>query len=178
MDNPKSLVERCAAIEMLVLDVDGVLTDGSITYTDRGEELKSFHVRDGAGIKFWQQQGKQAAILSGRTSQTVTVRAAELGIDIVVQGASAKLAAFGQILQETATQPNQVCFVGDDLPDLAVMQNCGLAVAVADACAEVRANAHHVVRAAGGRGAVREIIELILQCQNRWHFVVDRFRNE
>ncbi len=178
MDNRKSLHERCAAVELLVLDVDGVLTDGSIVYADSGSELKAFHVRDGAGIKIWRQEGKGIAILSGRSSGVVEVRAAELGIDTVIQGAADKLAAFRQVLVRSGLCQSRVCFVGDDLPDLPVLLHCGLAVAVGDACPEAKALAHYVTAAAGGRGAVRETIELILRCQSRWQAVVERYRNE
>jgi 3-deoxy-D-manno-octulosonate 8-phosphate phosphatase (KDO 8-P phosphatase) len=173
-----SLAERCVRVEMLVLDVDGVLTDGGIIYGDDGVELKQFHVRDGSGLKIWQYLGKRAAIITGRTSQVVTVRAAELGIEPVYQGAPEKMAAYRDLLAGAGLAPEQVCFIADDVPDLPVLLNCGLAVAVADACPEVRAAAHYVTRAGGGRGAVRETIELILRCQGQWQKIVERFRGE
>jgi 3-deoxy-D-manno-octulosonate 8-phosphate phosphatase (KDO 8-P phosphatase) len=177
--NPEpSLADRCARIEMLVLDVDGVLTDGGIIYADDGTELKQFHVRDGSGLKIWQYLGKRAAIITGRTSKVVTVRAAELGIAPVYQGAPEKMAAYRELLAAGGLRTEQVCFIGDDVPDLPLLLNCGLAVAVADACPEARAAAHYVTRAAGGRGAVREAIELILRCQGAWQRVVERFRSE
>jgi 3-deoxy-D-manno-octulosonate 8-phosphate phosphatase (KDO 8-P phosphatase) len=169
---------RCAAIELLVLDVDGVLTDGLIVYADNGVEIKAFHVRDGSGLKLWQLAGKRAAVISGRRSRAVEVRAAELGIDPVIQGEAAKLAAYRRLLAGTALGPEQVAFVGDDLPDLPLLLNCGLGVAVADACAEVRTAAHYITQAQGGRGAVRETIELILRCQGRWQPLVERYRGE
>ena len=173
-----SLEARCRGIELLVLDVDGVLTDGSIVYADDGVEVKTFHVRDGSGLNLWRRAGKRAAVVSGRTSKAVAVRAAELGIDPVVQGAADKLPALRQILAATGMRPEQTAYVGDDVPDLPVLLSCGLAVAVADACPEVIADAHYVTRAAGGRGAVRETIELILRCQGQWHKVVERFRGQ
>ncbi len=163
---------------MLVLDVDGVLTDGRIVYADDGVEIKEFHVRDGSALKLWQREGKRTAVISGRQSRTVEVRAAELGIAPVVQGAAEKLSAYRAILAETAMAPEQVCYVGDDVPDLPVLRHCGLAVAVADACVEVREDAHYVTRASGGGGVVRETIELILRCQGRWQLVVERYRGE
>jgi 3-deoxy-D-manno-octulosonate 8-phosphate phosphatase (KDO 8-P phosphatase) len=169
------LSQRCASIELLVLDVDGVLTDGSIVYGDDGVELKTFFVRDGSGLKLWQMAGKRAAIITGRTSNVVEIRARELGIAPVIQGAADKLTGFRQVLDEVPVAAEQVCGVGDDVPDLPVLRRCGLAVAVADACPEVLAQAHHVTRAAGGRGAVREVVELILRCQGRWHDLVGRF---
>jgi YrbI family 3-deoxy-D-manno-octulosonate 8-phosphate phosphatase len=170
-----TLSSRCAAVELLVLDVDGVLTDGSVVYADNGVELKSFHVRDGSGLKLWQMAGKRSAILTGRTSRVVDIRAAEVGVETVVQGVADKLPAFRQLLAATALRPEQVCYIGDDLPDLPVLRRSGLAVAVADACPEVREAAHHVTRACGGRGAVRETIELILRSQGHWQRLLERF---
>jgi 3-deoxy-D-manno-octulosonate 8-phosphate phosphatase (KDO 8-P phosphatase) len=173
-----ALSRRCAAIELLVLDVDGVLTDGRIIYGDNGVEWKVFHVRDGSGLKLWHDAGKRSAIISGRSSRAVEVRAAELGISLVLQGLSDKGPAYQRILAETNVRPEQVCFVGDDVPDLPILSHCGLAVAVADGCPEARAAAHYITGAPGGNGAVRETIELILRCQNRWQGVVDIFRNQ
>jgi 3-deoxy-D-manno-octulosonate 8-phosphate phosphatase (KDO 8-P phosphatase) len=171
-----SLVERCARIELLALDVDGVLTDGSITYGSDGSELKTFHVRDGSGLKLWEQAGHRAAIITGRSSPIVARRAAELGIANVVQGANDKLAAFRTVLAECRLGPEQVCYIGDDLPDLPVLRSSGLAVAVADACLEARGAAHLVTQAAGGHGAVREVIEWLLRCQGRWQELVARYQ--
>jgi 3-deoxy-D-manno-octulosonate 8-phosphate phosphatase (KDO 8-P phosphatase) len=173
-----TLQDRCTGIEMLVVDVDGVLTDGGIIHGSGGAELKQFHVRDGAGLKVWHQAGKRSALITGRTSPVVDVRAAELGIAFVVQGAADKLAAYRGLLERTGLPPAAVCYLGDDLPDLPPVYRCGLAAAVADACAEVRAVAHYVTRAAGGRGAVREVIELILRCQGAWQRVVDELRKK
>ena len=173
-----TLLDRLLKIEWLVLDVDGVLTDGGIYYDNAGVETKRFHVRDGSGLKIWGFVGKRAAILTGRTSKLVEIRAAELGITPVIQGAAEKLPAYRRFLAETGCRPEQVCAIGDDVPDLGVLVNSGLAVAVADACPEVRAAAQLVTRAAGGAGAVREVIERVLQAQGKWQPVVDRFRNE
>ncbi len=167
---------RCAAIDLLVVDVDGVLTDGGIIYSDDGAELKQFHVRDGSGLKIWQFVGKRAALITGRRSKVVEVRAAELGIDPVIQGAADKMPAYRDLLRIGGWRTEQVCYVGDDVPDLPVLRHCGLAVAVADAIPEVIAEAHYVTRARGGRGAVREAIELILRCQGHWQTIVERFR--
>ena len=173
-----TLAERCSHIDLLLLDVDGVLTGGEIIYSDDGREWKQFHVRDGSALKFWHLAGKRAAILSGRTSQIVEVRAKEVGIALVMQGAGDKLAAFRELLERTGVHPQRVCYIGDDLPDLPVLGHCGLAIAVADACPEVMAAAHYVTRAAGGRGAVREAVELILRSQGHWAGIVERYRNE
>jgi YrbI family 3-deoxy-D-manno-octulosonate 8-phosphate phosphatase len=174
----RALAERCAAIQLLVLDVDGVLTDGSIIYADDGAELKKFHVRDGSGLKIWEYFGMKAALITGRQSRLVEVRAAELGVSPVIQGARDKLPAYREVLAATKFEPAQVCCIGDDVPDLPLLRNCGLAVAVGDACPDVIADAHYVTAAAGGRGAVREIVELILRCQGHWQQLLDRFRNE
>jgi 3-deoxy-D-manno-octulosonate 8-phosphate phosphatase (KDO 8-P phosphatase) len=174
----ETLLDRLRKIEWLVLDVDGVLTDGGIYYDNAGVETKRFHVRDGSGLKIWNHVGKRAAIITGRTSKLVEIRAAELGVSPVIQGAAEKLPAFRRFLAETGCRPDQVCAIGDDVPDLGVLVNSGLPVAVADACPEVRAAARFVTRAGGGAGAVRETIELILAAQQKWLPVVDRFRNE
>lgn len=171
----ETLAERCRRIELLVIDVDGVLTDGGIVYDDGGAETKTFHVRDGAGVRIWQMLGKRSAILSGRRSPVVERRAQEMGVDRVIQGASEKLPAFAELLAQERLAAGQACFVGDDLPDLPVLRNCGLAVAVPDACPEARQAAHFVTRTAGGEGAVRETVELILRCQGLWQGLVERF---
>ncbi len=163
---------RAARIELLLLDVDGVLTDGSVLYADDGTELKRFHVRDGSGLKFWRDLGNRAAIVSGRTSSAVDRRAKELGIAPVLQGRSEKLAALDEVLTALDLRPEQVCAIGDDLPDLPVLKRVGLAVAVADACPEVRAAAHHVTAAPGGRGAVRDAIEWLLKLRGEWGTVL------
>jgi 3-deoxy-D-manno-octulosonate 8-phosphate phosphatase (KDO 8-P phosphatase) len=179
--NPRpapSFEERCRAVELLLLDVDGVLTDGRIIYTDGGAELKEFHVRDGSGLRLWLLEGRKAAVLSGRSSPAVERRLRELGVDLVFQGASDKLFVFREVLRTTGVAPERVCFVGDDLPDVPVLRHCGLAVAVADACAEARREAHYVTTAAGGRGAVRETVELLLRAQGRWDAIVERYRTQ
>jgi YrbI family 3-deoxy-D-manno-octulosonate 8-phosphate phosphatase len=165
-----------APVELLVLDVDGVLTDGSITYTPEGAELKTFHVRDGSGIALWRRLGCKAAVISGRSSPAVAVRAAELDIDPVHLGVADKRAALDSIWRVTGLSPQQTCAIGDDLPDLPVLTAVGFPIAVADACAEVRAAANYVTLAAGGRGAVREVIELILRSQGRWEELLSHFR--
>lgn len=167
------LTERAAKIELLLLDVDGVLTDGSIVYTDDGHEIKRFHVRDGSGLKLWHNSGKRSAIVSGRSSRAVERRAAELGIAPVLQGRSEKLPAFEAVLNELRLLPEQVCAIGDDLPDLPVLKRAGLAVTVADACPEVRAMANYVTAVPGGHGAVRDAIEWLLRLQGLWEGLVE-----
>ncbi|MBA4064018.1 MAG: phenylphosphate carboxylase subunit delta [Isosphaera sp.] len=169
------LAARAARIELLLLDVDGVLTDGGIVYADDGAELKRFHVRDGSGLKLWHGLGKRTAIVSGRASRAVERRAAELGIAPVLQGRSDKLPAFEAVLAATGLSADQVCAVGDDLPDLPVLRRVGLAVAVADACPEVRAGADYVTAVPGGRGAVRDTVEWMLKLRGEWDRVVAGF---
>ena len=163
---------------MLVVDVDGVLTDGGIVYSDQGAELKQFHVRDGSGLKAWTKLGKKAGIITGRRSLLVQRRADELGFCVVVQGAEDKRAALDLILNEHQLRAEQVCYVGDDLPDVPLLRRVGLAVAVADACAEAIEDAHYVTKAGGGRGAVREVIELVLRAQGHWQALVAMLRAE
>lgn len=173
-----TLPRRCQPIEAILLDVDGVLTDGGIIYTDRGDELKVFHVRDGSGLKLWQKAGKRAAIITGRRSEIVVRRGLELGLKPVVQGADDKLAAFEKVLKELKLTPEKVCYIGDDLPDLGPMREAGLAVAVADACPEAIEDAHYTTAARGGQGAVRETVELILKSQGSWDDLVAQYRGE
>jgi YrbI family 3-deoxy-D-manno-octulosonate 8-phosphate phosphatase len=167
--------DRCRAIELVLADVDGVLTDGSIVLDNQGIETKHFHIRDGLGIKLWQRGGGQFGLVTGRSSHIVKVRAAELQVEIVRQGTEEKLAAMMEIAQELDLRPEQVCYIGDDLPDMGAIRRAGLGVAVADACEEVRQAAHYVTAAGGGRGAVRETIELIIKSQGRWDDVIHKY---
>jgi 3-deoxy-D-manno-octulosonate 8-phosphate phosphatase (KDO 8-P phosphatase) len=164
----KTLRERCSAIELLIVDVDGVLTAGGIIYGSPEVEIKQFYVRDGSGLHLWRLAGKRTGLITGRSSPVVQRRAAELGIGLVVQGASEKLPAYRSMLAQADVGEEAVCYIGDDVPDVPPLRRCGLAVAVADACPEVRAIAHYTTQAPGGRGAVRETIELVLRCQGRW----------
>ena len=173
---PDPLRAKAERIAVLVLDVDGVLTDGGIWYTDRGDELKRFHARDGLGLNLWRRAGGRAAVLSGRASEAVARRAAELGLAPVYQGRDDKAAGFAALLAELGVAPEQVCGIGDDLPDLPFLTRCGLAVAVGDAAAEVRSAADHVTAAPGGRGAVREAVEWLLKARGQWAELVDRYR--
>jgi 3-deoxy-D-manno-octulosonate 8-phosphate phosphatase (KDO 8-P phosphatase) len=166
------LTARCAPIELLVVDVDGVLTDGVIMMDAAAPETKRFHVRDGLGYALWHRAGKHSAILSGRRAGAVNRRAAELAIPHVLQGHDAKDGPFRDLIERLGLEPAQVCYVGDDLPDLPVLRAVGLAACPADAVAEVRDAAHLVARAPGGRGAVREVIEVILKSQGKWSSVI------
>lgn len=173
-----TLPRRCQPIEALIVDVDGVLTDGGITYTDAGAEIKTFHVRDGSGLKVWQRAGKKAALLTGRRSEIVMRRGIELGFKPIVQGADDKAAALERIFKELKVKPEEVCAIGDDITDLRILREVGLAVAVADASPEAIEDAHYVTAARGGQGAVRETIELILKCQGLWDDIIAELRGE
>jgi 3-deoxy-D-manno-octulosonate 8-phosphate phosphatase (KDO 8-P phosphatase) len=165
MNDYRTIHDRCRGIDLVVIDVDGVLTDGRLIYTERGEEAKAFHVRDGSGIKRWLQLGKRAALLTGRSSPIVERRGKELGISAIVQSAEDKLPAFERLLAGQRVSAEHTAYIGDDWPDVPVLRSCGLAVAVADACDEVHAAAHYVTQAPGGHGAVRELIDLLLRHQ-------------
>jgi 3-deoxy-D-manno-octulosonate 8-phosphate phosphatase (KDO 8-P phosphatase) len=171
-----SLDQRCRPIRLILSDVDGVLTDGGIVFDNQGIEIKRFHVRDGMGIQLWQKAGYRFGLITHRSSNIVKLRVAELGIEIIRQGIDNKLTAMQGILAELRLAPTQVCYIGDDLPDLPVIRSVGLGVAVADACAEVRQTAHHVTSLSGGTGAVRETIELILRAQGRWEDLIQAYR--
>ncbi|MHC4802340.1 MAG: KdsC family phosphatase [Planctomycetota bacterium] len=164
-----------ANVELLCLDVDGVMTDGSIRLDDNAVETKRFHVRDGTGIKLWMKLGYQVAIITGRTGQVVVHRARELGITHVIQGTRDKAAALEQVLRELALAPEQAAVMADDLPDLPMMHRAGYAMAVADAVDEVRQQAAFVTTRPGGAGAVREAVEHLLKARDRWHEAVGFF---
>ncbi len=160
---------------MILSDVDGVLTDGSITIDNAGIESKSFYVRDGLAIRTWCKAGFQFGLLTARNSQVVKLRAAELGLTWVRQGFEDKLPAAREMIQQAGFRMNEICYIGDDLPDLRVMFEVGLSATVADAAPEVRAQAQWVMQANGGRGAVRELIERLLKAKGRWDdFVPNR----
>ncbi len=169
------LDQRLKNVTVILSDVDGVMTDGGIGFDNSGIEYKQFHVRDGLGIKLWQQAGHRFGILTARSSQIVQVRAKELGIDIVRQGFEDKLTAGKQIASELDIDLQQICFIGDDLTDIPIMQNVGLAVTVADGASEVQEIAHLQTKTCGGRGAVRELVELILKKQNRWDELIRKY---
>lgn len=162
---PPELLLRAQGIRVALFDVDGVLTDGGLYYADSGAEMKAFSVHDGHGIRMLGESGVAAAIISGRSSRALEARARNLGIELLFQGAAEKLAAFDEILRRCSLVGEACAFVGDDLPDLPVMERCGLAVAVPDAPAPVRRRAQYVTRAGGGRGAVREVCEIILHAR-------------
>jgi 3-deoxy-D-manno-octulosonate 8-phosphate phosphatase (KDO 8-P phosphatase) len=158
-----TLVERANDIRLLVLDVDGVLTDGRLYYTARGEQMKCFHVRDGAGIKQLLKSGVQIAAISGRKSKAVDKRLGELGVTWIRQGIEDKLAALRELLDILNLGPQAVASIGDDTADLPIFEVARLAIAVADAHPSVKSQAHFITQALGGQGAVREVCDLILE---------------
>lgn len=161
----QDVYHRAQRIRLAIFDVDGVLTDGSLYFTDSGEELKAFNVRDGHGMKMLQACGVRLAIITSRSSRCVELRARNLGIDLLYQGVADKLATFQELLAQLKLDVAAAAYMGDDVIDLPVMQRCGLALTVAEAPAAVKNHAHYVSQAPGGRGAVREVCELIMQAQ-------------
>ena len=166
---------RVEGVKLLVLDVDGVLTDGRLYYHDDGTESKAFDVRDGHGIKMLRQAGIETAIISGRRSPSVDKRAADLGITEVVQGVRDKVPILEKLVSQKHLKPEEIAYVGDDIVDLPVMNRVGLAIAVADASEHLFDAAHYVTIAPGGRGAVREVAELILGVRGRWSKVAGKY---
>ena len=160
--------DRARQIKLLLMDCDGVLTDGRIWLFDNGEEQKGFHTRDGLGLELWHRAGLKSGIISGRNSAAVERRAQGLGMSYVVQGVKEKVQAFTDTVTKAGVTNDEVAFIGDDLNDIPLMLRSGFGVAVADAAAEVRERAHYVTKVSGGQGAVREVIELILKAQDRW----------
>jgi 3-deoxy-D-manno-octulosonate 8-phosphate phosphatase (KDO 8-P phosphatase) len=159
---------RARRVRVLILDVDGVMTDGRVTYHSGGGDSKTFHVRDGLGVQLLLASRCRVALISGRESEVVTRRAEELGIAPVLQGVDDKVAAYESILRELDCKDEDAAYVGDDLPDLPLLRRTGLSFAVADAAPEARASAQVVLRAGGGQGAVREACEIILRAKGAW----------
>lgn len=166
---------RWQAIELILSDVDGVLTDGGVIFDNEGIETKKFHIRDGLGIKLWMRAGFHFGIITARTSHIVKVRARELGVELVRQGFEEKLPVARELIRDMGLTPEQVCFIGDDLTDIPVIKSVGMGIAVADAVEEVRKAADHTTKIGGGRGAVREVVETILKAKHRWEDVIQRY---
>ena len=169
------VTQRARAVKWVIVDVDGVLTDGRTFCGSGGFEGVLFHVHDGTGIKYLRRCGIRAAFMSGRSVEAVLHRARTLGVEEVVQGAKVKLDGYEELRARLGFSDDEACYVGDDLPDLPVMRRVGLAVAVSDARPEVREAAHLVTQAPGGAGAVRELAEFILKAQGKWQEVLRRY---
>lgn len=169
------MMEKLADIRLLLLDVDGVMTDGGIIYDGNGLETKVFNVKDGHGIKMLQRHGIEVGIITGRTSAVVDIRARELGIELVYQGALKKLECYLDIKQRTGFLDSQIAYVGDDVIDVPVMRRVQFAAAPADALLEARNAAQYVTTCAGGKGAVREVCDMILKGRGLWSEVTSRY---
>lgn len=161
-----NLEDRFRRVRFLLLDCDGVLTDGRLYFGPTGEELKAFFVRDGQGLVLWHEAGFGSGIISGRRSEIVELRGRQLGVEFIRQGVEEKLQAFEEVIAESGVSPDETAYVGDDTPDVEVMLKVGLAVAVADALDEVKSAAHYVTKAKGGKGAVRELVDLLLAAKS------------
>lgn len=173
----KSCLPRAAKIKILLLDVDGVLTDGSITYNHEGREIKSFHSRDGMGISLVRQAGIKVGIITARTSEAVTRRAQDLKLDYVFQGKRDKLTTYREICLTENLIDEEIAYMGDDWLDLPLMTRVGLAATVADAAREVLQVAHFTTKRAGGRGAVREVCDLLIEAKGMQEALLARHMN-
>ncbi|MCX5903738.1 MAG: HAD-IIIA family hydrolase [Proteobacteria bacterium] len=167
--------EKARDIKLLILDVDGVLTDGKIVYTDRGEEAKAFDVKDGHGLKLLMRAGIPVALITGRSSPAVEHRARDLGITRVYQKAINKIEAYEELRRAENLRDEEICVVGDDLPDLPILRICGFSVAVADSAEEVKREVDYVTNKEAGKGAVREVCDIILKARGLWEAVTDRY---
>ena len=167
---PDAVMKKAARVKGLILDVDGTMTDGTIWFGPRGEELKAFNVHDGFGLKMLKQSGLLVAIISGRDSKAVTHRAKELGISFVYQGVQDKVRVFEEISTSTRISPPDWAGIGDDVPDIPLLEKVGLAVAVADCSPDLDRRVHYKTMNSGGRGAVREVCELILRARGMWAY--------
>ncbi len=171
-----AILKKLKAVKLFLCDVDGVITDGTV-YMGGGLEIKRFHIRDGLGLKFLQQHGIKVGWVSRRPSAATQQRADNLKIDFLVQHDGGKIEGVESILRQTGLKWSDVCYVGDDVVDIGVLQRVGLAVAVGDAVAETKAASHYVTKAHGGHGAIREIVEMILKSQEKWKLVVQEYAN-
>ena len=171
----QDVIQRAAQIRLVIFDVDGVLTDGSLYFGDDGLEYKAFNVRDGLGMGMLQETGVQLAVISGRRSEVVRIRMDGLGVTHVYQGVRDKLPAYEDLKQTLGLADAAIAYVGDDLIDLSIMRRVGLAIAVADAHPLVRRHAHWCTQAPGGRGAAREVCELIMESQETLEPMISRY---
>jgi 3-deoxy-D-manno-octulosonate 8-phosphate phosphatase (KDO 8-P phosphatase) len=169
------VIARARKVKLLVVDIDGVMTDGRVVYGVYGDELKFFDVHDGLGIVMLKRAGIPTAVITAKKSRIVKTRCRDLAIKIIHQGYPDKLRPFEKILKRYRVSSEEVCFMGDDLVDLSIIKRAGLAVAVPNAVEEVRRCAHHITEKSGGRGAVREICDLLLKSQGKWDLAASRF---
>ena len=174
-DIDTKIIERCKKIKLILLDVDGVLTEGGVIYGGKGEELKIFDVKDGLGIKLAQAGGLKVGILSGRASPALEKRASDLEMDVFFQGQRNKSAGLEMVKRSVGIEDDEIAYVGDDLNDLPVLERVGLRIAVQDAVERIKNVAHYVTEKQGGKGAVREVVELILQAQDKMEIAIEKF---
>jgi 3-deoxy-D-manno-octulosonate 8-phosphate phosphatase (KDO 8-P phosphatase) len=177
---PAAIAQRARAVKVLLMDVDGTITMGIVNLLSQADgsalELKSFDAHDGQGLTLARTAGIRTGIISGRESAAVRKRATEMGMDFVYEKQPHKIPAYEDILKKSGVQESEVAYLGDDLPDLTVMRRVGFAVAVGDAAIEVKQAAHYVTKAVGGRGAARELVELILKSKGIWEQMIDKAR--
>lgn len=175
-----ALKKRAAKIRVVLMDVDGTITDGSVTLLSQPDgtalEIKTFDAHDGQGLTLGRTAGLRMGVITGRESAALRRRMNELGVEFVYEKQGHKIAAYEEILKKAGVKEDEVAFLGDDLPDLTVMRRCGLAVAVKDAVAEVKQAAHYTTAAKGGKGAARELIELVLRSKGVWEQMIDQAR--
>lgn len=175
-----SVAARARKVRLLLVDVDGVLTDGRIYLLSRPDgtalEMKAFSAYDGAGLKLARVAGLRTGLITGRESAATSRRARELDMEFVYQGIADKIVTFRKLVQRAGVEVSEIAYVGDDLPDLPILERVGLAIAVANAVPEVKRQAHYVTRATGGNGAVREVVELILKAQGKWANLLSKAR--
>lgn len=171
----QEIIKKVKKLKLLILDVDGVLTDGRLFFDHNGEEYKCFHARDGHGIKLLRETGVEVAVISGRKSNSVALRMKSLGVEYIYQGHENKIAALAEIMQKISLNPDQVAHIGDDLLDLPVMTRVGLSIAVNDANDAVKDYADWCTKTAGGQGAVREVCDFIMQTQGTFDKILDHY---
>ncbi len=171
----QDIIEKARRVKVLIVDIDGVMTDGRIVYGIYGDELKFFDVQDGFGISLLNKAGIKTIIITAKKTRIVKMRARDLRFAKAYQGNPDKVVPFNRVLKRFRVKPEEVCFMGDDLMDLPVLKRVGFAVAVPNAVEEVRKGSHYVTRASGGRGAVREICDLILKSQDKWDLATQRY---
>ncbi|HFC98348.1 MAG TPA: HAD family hydrolase [Thermosulfurimonas dismutans] len=171
MEYPEEVLQRARRVRFLLLDVDGILTEGRIIVDSEGREIKSFFVQDGLGIKLLQRMGFEVGILSSRTSLPVAFRARELGIETVIQGELEKGRLYQELLREKGLRDEEVAYMGDDWVDIPVLKRVGFAITVPEAWPPVKEYVHYITRHPGGRGAVREVCDLLLKAQGKWEEV-------
>jgi len=174
-ENRQYILEKARKLRLLILDVDGVLTDGKLFFDNQGNEYKTFHAQDGHGIKLLRKTGVEVAVISGRKSTSVELRMKNLGINYVYQGYEDKRGAFAELIDNLGITPEQAAHVGDDLPDLPIMSRAGLAIAVNDANDTVKQHADWCTKRSGGHGAVREVCDFIMQAQGHFDDIVNDY---